>query len=110
MRQEPRRFDLRSHVGQFELNRLKLGDRASELSPLLRVMQSCFISALSHSDRQRGDADTAAVEYLESINETITKFAQQVLLRHTAIFEYHRRCVAGPQPKFVFFLPGEESG
>src|ERR687884_1007279 len=53
IRQQARRFDLCRHVGELELNRLELGNRAPELVALAGVLQRRLVSALRGADRQR---------------------------------------------------------
>ena len=90
MSQQARGVDLRCHVGEFELDRLKFGDRLSELLSLLGIMQSRFISALRHADAERGDADAAAVQNFQRVDEAAAGFAEQVVFRNSAVVENHR--------------------
>ena len=74
--QKPRGFDFRSHVGKLELDGLKIRDRSSELFPLLRVLQSGLVSALCHSDGERGNRYASAVEHLHAVDETFARVSQ----------------------------------
>ena len=45
-------FDLRGHVGEFELDGLKIGDGFAELLALLGVVSGGFEGALGHAEAQ----------------------------------------------------------
>src|SRR5438876_10230065 len=105
MHQKTRSGNLRCHVGKLELDRLKLGDRLSELLALLCVMQRGFICALRHAHGQCSDADSAAVKNLQGVDEAVAWLAEQVLFRNAAIVKDDGRGVTGPESKCVFLFP-----
>src|SRR5438093_7713641 len=103
-------IDFCRHVRQFELNRLKFRDRLAELFPLFGVLERGFVGALRHSDGERGDADSAAIEHLERVDKALARLSQKIFFRHAAIFENDGRRVAGSQSELVFFLARKETG
>ena len=70
-------FDLRRHVGKFELDRLKVGDRFAELLPFLGIFHRGFVSSLSDADRQGRDRDAAAVEDLHRLEKAFALVAER---------------------------------
>ena len=77
MDEEPGRVDLRRHVGELVLDRLEVGDRASERVPLLRVLACDVVRRLRDPDRLRGDPDPAAVERRHRDVEALALLVQQ---------------------------------
>ncbi len=110
IREQARGFDLRGHVRQLELNRLKFGDGFAELLALLGVTHGAFVSALRHAQAERGNGNAAAVENLQAVDEAFAFFAEQIFRRDVAIGENDFAGVAGAQPELVFFLAGLEAG
>src|SRR5579864_4664117 len=108
--EQPSRFDFRRHVGELELDCLKFADGLAELFALLRVFHRSFVRALRHAQSQRGNRDSAAVKYLQTVDEALAFLSQQVSRRHTAIAENHFRSVARTHAHLVFFFPGAISG
>src|SRR5712692_1897859 len=99
-------IDLRSHIGEFELDRLKIGDGPSELLPLFRVMQSRVVGALRHSHAKSGDADASPVEDLQRVDKSASGFAKKIPFGNPAILEDDGRCIARAQSELVFFFSG----
>ena len=107
--EQPRRLDFRGHVGQLELNGLKLADGFAELFALLRVFHRRFASALRHAQPQRRNRNAPAVENLQAIDESFALFAQQIFAGHKAIAENHFGGVAGAHSELVFFFARAKS-
>src|SRR5437762_14048292 len=96
-------IDFCRHIRQFELNRLKFGDRLAELFPLFGIVERRFIRTLRHSDCECSDTDSAAVEHLERVDKRVTRLSQKIFFRTAAILEDNGRWVAGSQPTLVPF-------
>src|SRR5215217_5390971 len=72
-RQQPRRLDLRGHVGELELDGLVLGDRLAERLALLAVAQAELQRALGDADAARGDVDAADLERVHHLAEALAQ-------------------------------------
>ncbi len=72
--EQPRAIDLRRHIGKHRLNRLKVGDRLTELSALAGIVERLIEAALRDADRLSGDADPAAIKSLERDAESLALF------------------------------------
>src|SRR5882724_863165 len=92
------------------LNCLELGDRLSKLFPVFRILKTGFVSSLCHSDTKGCNADSAAIEDFQSIDESFAWFSKEILFRHTAVVKYDGGRVAGTQSKLVFLLPWMKAG
>ena len=79
--EQARGFDFRGHVGQLELDGLKIGDGLAELLALLGVFHRAFVGALRHSQAERCDRDSAAVENLQAVDEPLAFFAKKIFGR-----------------------------
>ena len=80
-RQQPRGVDLRRHVRQFVLDRLKFRDEAAELFALFGVFQRRFISALRDAHRKRRDGNAPAVENPQSCRRILRPVCRRVATR-----------------------------
>src|SRR5882762_10731526 len=67
--EQPRRRDLRGHIGELCLDRLELGDRLAERPALLGVLQRLVECALRETDAHRGDTDPPDVEDVQELLE-----------------------------------------
>ena len=79
MHEQARAINLGGHVGELELDGLKFRYRFTELFSLFGVVQCCFIRALRHADGECSDADAAAIEDLQRVNESLSRFPKQVV-------------------------------
>src|SRR5262245_20399529 len=104
MHQQTCGIDLCRHICKLELDGLKLCDRLSELLPLFRVVERRFICTLRHSNAECRDADAAAVENFQRVDETMAEFAKQVFFRQATVLKNHRGRVARSQAQLVFFF------
>ena len=73
MRQQPRRLDLRRHVGELELDRLMLGDRLAKGPPLLRIAQRQLQRPLRDPDATSGDVHPAELERVHHLHKSLAK-------------------------------------
>ena len=103
-------FDLRGHVGEFELDGLKFADGLAELFALLGVFHGGIEGALRHAQGERGDGDAAAIENLQAADEAFAFGAEKIFGGDAAIGENQFGSVAGAQAEFVFFFAGLEAG
>ena len=108
--EQARRFDLRGHVRELELDGLKFGDGLAELFALLRVAHGTFVGALRHAEAERRDRDASAVENLQAVDEAFAFRAEEIFGGHAAIGEDDFAGVAGAQAELVFFLAGAKAG
>ena len=67
--EQPRRLDLRGHVGELELDRLVLRDRLAERLALLRVAKAQLERALRQPDAARGDVRAPDLERVHHLRE-----------------------------------------
>src|ERR1700722_18824967 len=104
MHKPARRFDLRLHISQHPLNRLKLSDVLPERAALLREGRRSFERTLRNSDSLRRDTDAPIIERAERNLEPLALFAHAILDRHFAIIEHDldRRRRVLPH---LFFMP-----
>src|ERR1051325_3697751 len=102
-------IDLRRHVRQLKLNRLKLRNRFSELLPLLRVTHRRLIRALRDTNRERRDRDTSTIEHFHRVYESHSFFTQQLSVRHEAVFKNNARRLRSTQSELVLFLRRRET-
>ncbi len=98
------------HVGQLELGVLELAQPSAELNALLRVLHGLINGAFGQTQSLRGDADTAAVQRLHGNLEALTLFAQQVLLRHDAVFKNQIAGGAAANAHLLLVLTHGEAG
>src|SRR3954447_23371263 len=117
--EEPRRVDLRLHVGQLERDRLVLDDRPAELHALLGVVERVLVRRARDADGLRTDERTGRLERLQrrlaaaaaplartrqAPVETLLA-AEQAPAGHAHVVEYDLRGVAGPDPVLLELLP-----
>ena len=98
------------HIGQLELDGLKFADCFSKLLALLRVFRCRFKRALRHSESERSDGNSAAIQNLQNIDESFSGFAEHLRGRNAAIGENYFGSIAGADAKFIFFFAGLKSG
>ena len=99
------------HVGDLEGDRLEAGDRLAEGLAFAGVAGALVDAALCGADGQRGDGDTALVEYAQEIGVTPPALAQQVLRGHPDVIEAQRVGVRGvPADLVVRGFGGESVG
>src|SRR5439155_22862834 len=96
--------NLRRHIGELELNRLKLSYWLTELFAFFRVTQRGFVGALRHANCQSRYGNAAAIQYLHGINKAHAFFSQAAFVRHVTVFKYDAGGFRGAQPEFVLLL------
>ena len=107
--QQARRVNLRGHVGEHELDGLKIGDGMAEGLALLRVGQRRFERALRDPGGLRGDADAPAIERGERDLVAFAFLADAICDRHFAIGERKLGASGGVDAELLFFLADRES-
>jgi hypothetical protein len=65
MSEQPRAIDLRCHIGEHALDRLKIGDWLTELPALAAIVERLIQTPLRDAKSLRGDPDPAAVKSFE---------------------------------------------
>src|SRR5438874_7936758 len=75
--EQPGGVDLRRHVGELPLNRLKVSDPLPERVSFARVLPSNVVGSLRDPERLRGDADPASVEGRHRNREALVLLVQQ---------------------------------
>ena len=103
------RFDLRRHVGQWELDPLKFGDRFAELLAHSGVGERLFIGPLGEAERQRGEADPPRIESMHEIDEPFPFPTQQIFHGDLDILEDQLTSIRGAPTELVFLLSGAEA-
>ena len=106
---QARGFHLSSHVGELELNGLKVGDGLVELLAFLGVARRRLEGALRHAKAQGCDRNAAPVEDFQAADEAFAFRAEQVFPREAAIGEDDFGRVAGTHAQLVFFLARTEA-
>src|SRR5438132_7317908 len=108
--EQARRLEARRHVGQHELDRLQLGDRAAEGGALLRVGERVLERGAADAEAPGGDAGAAAGEQAERLLEALVLLADEILRRHAHVLEDDLRRVARAQPELLDLAPVPEPG
>ncbi len=109
-REQPSGIQIGRHLRQHELNRLETGKRLVELMAFLRILDAFSERAAGDTERQRRNADPAAVQDPHGVPETAVQLAEQVFLGDAAILQNQLGGVAGAQTQFVLLVPGAETG
>jgi hypothetical protein len=81
------RVQLGRHVGQHVLNGLEVGDRLSELDPILGVALGRLERGPADADRPGPDADPPLVEDLQGVEEASVYLPDALLVRNLDLFE-----------------------
>src|SRR4030095_10916026 len=92
------------------LDRLKVGDRLTELLPFLGVLDRVVESPLGQTNHLCPDPDSALVERLNRHLVTLADFAQHVTARHAALLEEQFARAARADAEFVFLSANGEAG
>src|SRR5690349_9468834 len=107
--QKLRRFQVYRHLGQLELNALKLGERMPELLPAARIGDRFGQGSASEPDGARADRASQNVQSLQSNFQPASFGPEQAILRHeTVIKPEDTDGVRGQQTSF--FLDAKTSG
>src|SRR5580700_4545281 len=106
---QARCVDFRGHIGEHELDGLKLGDRMAESQALLGIFLRGFKSALRDAGGLRGDADAAAVERRESHLVAFAVVADAIGVGDFAVGENQFAASCGADAEFFFFFADFES-
>ena len=101
-------FEVRRHVGERELQRLKVGELAAELLALEQVIAGNLQARLRGAQRAGADVDAPAVEARHGDLEALPFRADEVLRRHAAVLEDdHRGRLAVPAELLLLGAEGE---
>ena len=103
-------FDAGVHVGQLELDRLKLADRLVELLALLGVGQRPLEGPFGDAEGLGGDADPPAVEGVHGDVEPLPFLAEQVFDRHAQVVKGKGGGVAAADAHLVLVLEDGDAG
>src|SRR5215475_10039394 len=86
------------------LDRLKIGNRFSELLALARVLDGVVQRALREPDHLGADGDPPLIQRFNGGAIALADFAQHVAPWDTTILEQQLARAAGADPELVFFL------
>ena len=87
----------------------KSRDRLAELLALLDVLDGVIERALREAEHLRADADAAFVERFDRDLVALADLAEDLRLRHDAVFEEQLARAAGADAELVFLLADRES-
>src|SRR5207302_8302039 len=82
----------------------------AELLAVLRVGDGVFEGAAGHAEHLCADADATLVQRLDGDLVALAGLAQDVLLRHAAVFEDQLARGGGPDAELVLLLADGEAG
>src|ERR1700676_2349729 len=108
--QEAGGINFRGHIGQHELNGLKVGNGMAKSRALPRVFQGVLERSLGDAGSLRGDADTPAVERGQGNLVTLTFGAQAIFDGNFAIGKGKLGAGGGVNAEFFFFFADMKTG
>ncbi len=97
-------MDAGRHIGQLELNPLKLVNSLTELFTLVRVPQREFERTLSNPKRMRGDTNSTPIQRVQEYPKPLVLSAQQIVCRYFNVVEnqFTRiRCIPSELPQLL---------
>src|SRR6266478_9057160 len=107
--EQSRRFHLRGHIRQLELNSLEFADGLAELLALLGVANRGIERPLRHAQAESGDGDASSIQNLQAAGKAFAFRAEKIFRRNFAVREDNLGSVAGAHTEFVFFFAGPET-
>src|SRR5579884_3440494 len=109
VRQPARRLDLRLHVRNHPLNRLKLADGFPKCPPLLRVLDRFLQRALRQPDGLRRNPDPPSVQRAQRDLQPLSFFSEAIRGRHFALVQQNLNRGRRPLAHLVLVPPNLES-
>jgi hypothetical protein len=99
---QPRCVELGRHIGELELQRLKIGERPAELTAFEQMVARRFEASSGAAERAGRDVEAPAVEPHHRDLKAVAFGAEPIGDRHTAILEdHHRRRLGVPAELFL---------
>ncbi len=108
--EEPARVELGPRLRELPLDHLELGERLAELLALLRVRGGGLDGRAAEPDRERADADAAAIEDLPHVAEGGADLADPIGVCDTAVGEHELGCIGSVQSHLLLALAGTKAG